>query len=169
MFTVLNCMPYVLAWPLNEQCNWACLKNMEQVVHSFYTAKEKGRRGIHLVPEEQVQLLTQSCFKKCFDSVWSQHLVKSQLVSDMQVKTHLLLFFFFFLLLLSPLLGPILPLHGGMGASSFSFQPLTWLSLILSKEWRGSPAEATLEAGWYSKGYADMWIFKGYALPCPGN
>lgn len=93
MFTVLNCMPYVLAWPLNEQCNWACLKNMEQVVRSFYTAKEKGRRGIHLVPEEQVQLLTQSCFKTCFDSVWSQHLVKSQLVSDMQVKTHLLFFF----------------------------------------------------------------------------
>jgi len=94
MFTVLSCMPYVLAWPLNEQCNWSCLKKNGTgwIMHSFYTAKEKWRRIIHLVPEEQVQLLTQSCSKKCFDSVWSQHLVKSQLVSDMQVKTHLMFF-----------------------------------------------------------------------------
>lgn len=30
MFAVLNCMPYVLAWPLNEQCDGCCLENMDQ-------------------------------------------------------------------------------------------------------------------------------------------
>lgn len=80
-----------------------------------------------------------------------------------------LIFWVFFLLLLSSLLGPKLPMHTGMGASSFSFQPLTWFSLILSKEWKGSPAKATLAAVWYSKDSVNVLILKGYATPCPGH
>lgn len=96
--------------------------------------------------------------------IWSNHCWF--LTYKLKLISCFLFVLFCFQLLLSSLLGPVLPIHDGMGASSFSFQSLTWLVFILSEEWRGSSAWATLAAGWYSKGYTNMLIFKSYVLPC---
>jgi len=46
----------------------------EWIMRRFYIAKGQWRRRIYLIPEKQLQLIAQSCSRKCFDSVRSQHL-----------------------------------------------------------------------------------------------
>lgn len=168
-FTILNCMPYVLAWPLNEQHNWSCLKNTEQ-----------SRLCIAFIQQRKSGGEESTWFLRSWFSSWQKAVLRNALIlSDhstwwyhswfLTCKLTFISRLFVFSIAAVICSGTHVAHACGMGASSSSFQLLTWLSLILSKEWRGGPAKATLAAGWYSKSYANMLIFKGYAIPCPGN
>lgn len=140
MFTVLNCMPYVLAWPLNEKCNWSCLKNMRGGGLCIAFTQQRKSGG-----EESTQ----------------HKAVNSQLLSDMQVKTHL------FLLPLS-LLGPVLPVHSGMEASCFSLQPLAGCLQSWVRSEESVVPELLLRLVDMQRTMLTCWCSKGMLYPVQG-
>lgn len=143
MFAVLDFMPYVLAWPLNEQFDGCCLENMEQsgLCTDFLQQRKNGGGE-------------STWFLRSRSSSRHKAILRNALiVSDHSRFFPVAAVLFFW--------DPYA--HEWRVGGCFPF---------LIKELRGSSAKAALAAGWYSKGHSNMLLFKGCscegngAVPC---
>lgn len=124
---------YVLAWPLNEQCDGCCLENMEQSALCIDFIKQRKIGG-----EESIWFLRRR--------ISSRHkaVLRNALVMSDGSR--------FFPVAADLFSGHVCPWTFAMNGGFFS---------LLIKEWRGSSAKTALAGGWYSKGHSNMLLFKG--------
>lgn len=114
MFAVLNCMPYVLAWPLNEQCDGCCLENIERsglgIIYLIHSVPYFVSSTHHIVHSKENWREESIWFVRSRISSRHKAILRDALIMYDPSR-------FFLLLQVFPLLWTHLPMNGGMGAA----------------------------------------------------